>query len=246
VDSHQSPESVCGVSSEVRHKGKIFLSVNQILHQWPKTKTGSSNIWHHFPCTSFKSRSEVLFYSARLLYEDLYLWIQLKYNCIFRYGLPVNFQAVLMQPHKKQQRKLKETLNSMYAHLDGTAAMGQHEVWMMGLHNWPAIINHVFDIFSFTTLPLLTQHWIDTRLSSELGRWTPWGTGVVPQLQLHRSWYKLTLYQPPSHAVNGTIFTFLPITRLVCGPNEACAVKILVACLLDPESTSKYSKSSHN
>ncbi|KAG2467965.1 VTC1A ATPase, partial [Polypterus senegalus] len=39
-----------------------------------------------------------------------------------KYGLPVNFQAVLLQPSKKQYKRLREVLNAVFKHLDGTAA----------------------------------------------------------------------------------------------------------------------------
>ena len=42
--------------------------------------------------------------------------------CMFcRYGLPVNFQAMLLLPHKKTMRRLREELNRLYEHLDNTA-----------------------------------------------------------------------------------------------------------------------------
>ena len=48
--------------------------------------------------------------------------------CYFRYGLPVNFHAVLMQPHKKHTKKLHELLNAMYSHLDTTGAVSKQDV----------------------------------------------------------------------------------------------------------------------
>lgn len=39
-----------------------------------------------------------------------------------RYGLPVNFQAMLLQPSKKTMKKLREVLNDLYKHLDSSAA----------------------------------------------------------------------------------------------------------------------------
>lgn len=39
-----------------------------------------------------------------------------------RYGLPVNFQAMLLQPTKKTMKKLREVLNDLYKHLDSSAA----------------------------------------------------------------------------------------------------------------------------
>lgn len=42
--------------------------------------------------------------------------------CFIRYGLPVNFQAMLLQPSKKTMKKLREVLNDLYKHLDSSAA----------------------------------------------------------------------------------------------------------------------------
>jgi len=40
---------------------------------------------------------------------------------VLRYGLPVNFQAVLMHPTKKTVKKLREVLNQLYSHLDSNS-----------------------------------------------------------------------------------------------------------------------------
>lgn len=40
-----------------------------------------------------------------------------------RYGLPVNFQAMLLQPNKKNMKKLREVLYELYKHLDSSAAI---------------------------------------------------------------------------------------------------------------------------
>lgn len=40
----------------------------------------------------------------------------------FSYGLPVNFQAILMHPNKKSTKRLRDVLNQLYSHLDGSAA----------------------------------------------------------------------------------------------------------------------------
>ncbi|KAG8200767.1 hypothetical protein JTE90_006350 [Oedothorax gibbosus] len=42
---------------------------------------------------------------------------------VLRYGLPVNFQAMLLQP-QKNSKKLREVLNKMYSHLDSSLAAG--------------------------------------------------------------------------------------------------------------------------
>lgn len=53
-------------------------------------------------------------------------WIHVKALRVFvesvlRYGLPVNFQAILLHPHKKCARRLRDILNQLYAHLDSSA-----------------------------------------------------------------------------------------------------------------------------
>lgn len=45
-----------------------------------------------------------------------------KYFSSFRYGLPVNFQAILIHPNKKNQKRLRDVLNQLYGHLDGSAS----------------------------------------------------------------------------------------------------------------------------
>ncbi|KAF8561046.1 hypothetical protein P879_03259 [Paragonimus westermani] len=41
---------------------------------------------------------------------------------VLRYGLPVDFQAVLIQPNKKAHKRLRDILRQLYSHLDSTAA----------------------------------------------------------------------------------------------------------------------------
>lgn len=51
---------------------------------------------------------------------------------IFRYGLPVNFQAMLLHPNKKNTKRLRDVLHQLYGHLDSSAqqggASGAHDV----------------------------------------------------------------------------------------------------------------------
>ncbi|XP_065367836.1 V-type proton ATPase subunit C isoform X1 [Calliphora vicina] len=44
---------------------------------------------------------------------------------VLRYGLPVNFQAILIEPNKKSMKRLRDCLNQLYGHLDGASAAGQ-------------------------------------------------------------------------------------------------------------------------
>ncbi|XP_036193861.1 V-type proton ATPase subunit C 1 isoform X2 [Myotis myotis] len=59
--------------------------------------------------------------------EAFIAWIHVKALRVFvesvlRYGLPVNFQAMLLQPNKKTMKKLREVLYELYKHLDSSAA----------------------------------------------------------------------------------------------------------------------------
>jgi len=61
--------------------------------------------------------------------ECFVAWIHVKtlrlfVESILRYGLPVNFLAVIIQPGKKQTRKLREVLNQLYSHLDTSVSQG--------------------------------------------------------------------------------------------------------------------------
>lgn len=61
--------------------------------------------------------------------EAFTAWVHVKALRVFvesvlRYGLPVNFQAMLLKPNKKNIRKLREVLNQHYNHLDTSIAQG--------------------------------------------------------------------------------------------------------------------------
>ncbi|XP_023558154.1 V-type proton ATPase subunit C 2 isoform X4 [Octodon degus] len=70
--------------------------------------------------------------------EAFIAWIHIKALRVFvesvlRYGLPVNFQAVLLQPQRKSATKrLREVLNSVFRHLDEVAAASTLDVGLCG------------------------------------------------------------------------------------------------------------------
>lgn len=64
--------------------------------------------------------------------EAFVAWIHTKalrlfVESVLRYGLPVNFQGMLLRPQKRSQRRLRDVLNQLYRHLDNTAASGPVE-----------------------------------------------------------------------------------------------------------------------
>lgn len=73
--------------------------------------------------------------------EAFLCWMHVKALRVFvesvlRYGLPVNFQAMLLAPPKKSQKKLREVLHQLYSHLDnsGTGGPGSDVVDIPGLN----------------------------------------------------------------------------------------------------------------
>ncbi|XP_017275065.1 V-type proton ATPase subunit C 1-B isoform X2 [Kryptolebias marmoratus] len=71
--------------------------------------------------------------------EAFIAWIHIKALRVFvesvlRYGLPVNFQTMLLQPNKKNMKKLREVLYDLYKHLDSSAAIIDASMDIPGLN----------------------------------------------------------------------------------------------------------------
>lgn len=65
--------------------------------------------------------------------ESFMAWIHIKALRVFvetvlRYGLPVNFQAIIIKPQKKNVKKLRETFENMYSHLNASTELSKKEV----------------------------------------------------------------------------------------------------------------------
>ncbi|XP_071796059.1 V-type proton ATPase subunit C 1-A-like [Asterias amurensis] len=88
--------------------------------------------------------------------EAFMAWIHVKALRVFvesvlRYGLPVNFQPMLLQPYKKSQRKLRESLAVLYDHLDsnaGTATDSGYDIpgLMIGQQEYYAYVYYPINI----------------------------------------------------------------------------------------------------
>ena len=61
--------------------------------------------------------SQIIFYQALRVFVE----------SVLRFGLPVNFQGMVLNPQRKQVKKLRETLNDLYLHLDSAAGLGGGE-----------------------------------------------------------------------------------------------------------------------
>ncbi len=65
----------------------------------------------------------------KLIIFDMFLLQALRVfvESVLRFGLPVNFQGMVLNPQRKQVKKLRETLNDLYLHLDSAAGLGGGE-----------------------------------------------------------------------------------------------------------------------
>ncbi|GMT23630.1 hypothetical protein PFISCL1PPCAC_14927, partial [Pristionchus fissidentatus] len=86
-----------------------------------------------------KNERDKLVAEKQRQYAPLIRWLKINFGEIFaayihikalrvfvesvlRYGLPVNFQAAVVEPNKSSSKKLRSELNKLYSHLDGSAA----------------------------------------------------------------------------------------------------------------------------
>ncbi|XP_059365740.1 V-type proton ATPase subunit C 1-B isoform X2 [Carassius carassius] len=71
--------------------------------------------------------------------EAFIAWVHIKALRVFtesvlRYGLPVNFQAMLLQPNRKNMKKLREVLQDLYKHLDSSSTVIDASMDIPGLN----------------------------------------------------------------------------------------------------------------
>uniref|UniRef100_A0A8C2JIW0 V-type proton ATPase subunit C n=1 Tax=Cyprinus carpio TaxID=7962 RepID=A0A8C2JIW0_CYPCA len=71
--------------------------------------------------------------------EAFIAWIHIKALRVFtesvlRYGLPVNFQAMLLQPNRRNMKKLREVLQDLYKHLDSSGTVIDASMDIPGLN----------------------------------------------------------------------------------------------------------------
>lgn len=66
-----------------------------------------------------------------------------------RYGLPVNFQAILIHPNKKSTKRLRDVLQQLYGHLDGSAASSGGNADVSVLQCGVKCSKQLFTIFLF-------------------------------------------------------------------------------------------------
>ncbi|KAI1726277.1 v-ATPase subunit C domain-containing protein [Ditylenchus destructor] len=86
-----------------------------------------------------KNERDKLVQEKQRQYAPLVRWLKINFGEIFsayvhvkalrvfvesvlRFGLPVNFQAVIMEPHKNAHKRLRTELCKLYQHLDGSAS----------------------------------------------------------------------------------------------------------------------------
>lgn len=104
-----------------------------------------------------KKFSMLVKWCSTMFSEAFIAWIHMKALRVFvesvlRYGLPVNFQAVLLEPKAKQGPKLRKALNAAYIALDQSAGGKEEGASMagIGLKEYHPYVSFNLDIASFT------------------------------------------------------------------------------------------------
>ena len=91
--------------------------------------------------------------------ECFMAWIHVKALRVFvesvlRYGLPVNFQGMVLLPQKKTQKKLRDTLNQTYAHLDSAGGSGDVSEYKKVHTIFPRIVSSLEGCDAFGPKPI--------------------------------------------------------------------------------------------
>jgi len=119
----------CKVVDEFKHKAREnkFL-VRDFVYNPQELAAGKDELTKL--ATDKKRQFGPLIRWLKVNFSECFIaWIHVKALRVFvesvlRYGLPVNFQAMLLLPQKKTQKRLREKLNELYADLDTTGGAG--------------------------------------------------------------------------------------------------------------------------
>jgi len=90
--------------------------------------------------TKMKKQFPPLVRWLRVNFSECFIaWMHVKALRVFvesvlRYGLPVNFQAMVLAPNKRSQKKLRDTLKSLYQHLDQSGGKDDELVDIPGMN----------------------------------------------------------------------------------------------------------------
>jgi len=98
------------------------------------------------------------------MFSDTYnAWLHIKAMRIFveavlRYGLPIDFQAILIKPKKGMEKKLRDALSELYSRLSGDSSLAdQLEAGDTDLSGMGA------DFYAYVYLPIVLTDWSTTR-----------------------------------------------------------------------------------
>lgn len=108
--------------SEKRRGEEVALNLSSLYHQMNQKYLWNEFLVAEVMCSILRELGITVFVKSKLSINHLTIWVV----CLLhRYGLPVNFQAMLIRPVKKNHKRMREILNGLYGHLDSTALSGQ-------------------------------------------------------------------------------------------------------------------------
>jgi len=120
------------VIDEYRHKARENkFMVRDFVYNPDELQAGKNELTKLV--TDKKKQFGPLVRWLKVNFSEAYIaWVHIKAIRVFvesvlRFGLPVNFQGMMVLPQKKTSRKLRDTLGQLYAHLDSTGNPGGAE-----------------------------------------------------------------------------------------------------------------------
>lgn len=123
------------VVDEFKHKAREHkFVVRDFVYNPEELQAGKSELTKL--ATDKKKQFGPLIRWLKVNFSECFMaWIHVKALRVFvesvlRYGLPVNFQAMVLLPQKKTQKKLREALNQLYAYLDSPGGGSNVEIEM--------------------------------------------------------------------------------------------------------------------
>uniref|UniRef100_A0A8C5TUB6 V-type proton ATPase subunit C n=1 Tax=Malurus cyaneus samueli TaxID=2593467 RepID=A0A8C5TUB6_9PASS len=120
-------EELMKLASDKKQQYVSCLGTIPAAHDGPSGTAGYGAASLSEGITVLSSQGPLLRWLKVNFSEAFVAWIHVKALRVFvesvlRYGLPVNFQAMLLQPNRKSVKRLRDVLNVVFKHLDEVAA----------------------------------------------------------------------------------------------------------------------------
>jgi len=134
-------KQITQIDNDLKTKTLAYNNLKNSLASIDRKSTGLRGLWNKVlgEDKAGKNERDKLQQEKAKQYAPLVRWLRINFGEIFsayvhvkalrvfvesvlRFGLPVNFQSVIMEPTKNAQKRVRSELQKLYQNLDGTAA----------------------------------------------------------------------------------------------------------------------------